>query len=126
MGRKNDDIIIAQVNSNSVGNKKNEIEKLLHDRNISVLCLNDTRLTKSKKIRFNGYKLLRKDNQVRRHKAGGVAILVKNGFKAFEVDTGNSSEFLAVDVKFGHLNVRVATAYLHPGQLATQRHFDVL
>ena len=77
-------IIIAQINANSIGNKKNEIENLLKEKNITILCINDTRLVRSKKIRFIGYKLLRKDHATRRSRAGGVAIAIKNGIKAFE------------------------------------------
>ena len=71
MGARND-----FINSNDLGDKKGEIEKLLRDRQISVLCINDTRLTARKKIRFKGYKILRKDNLARKHNAGGVAILI--------------------------------------------------
>ena len=75
-------IIIAQVNANSIGNKKNEIEHLINDKNVTILCINDTRLVKSKKIRLMGYKLLRKDNPIRRSRAGGVAIANKKRNKS--------------------------------------------
>ena len=113
-------IIIAQINANSVVNKKNEIEQLLQEKNVTILCINDTQLVKNKRLRFVGYKLLRKDNTRRGHRAGGVAIAIKNCIKAFEVDSQGINEFLIVDVKLGHLVVRVATIYAHPGEKVTQ------
>ena len=119
-------ILIAQININSIGNKKNEIDHLIREKNVTILCLNDTRLVKSKRIRLAGYKLLRKDNRIRGSRAGGVAIAIKNGIKAFEVDSMDLEEFLIVDVKIGHLIIRIATIYAHPGEKVSQRHFDAI
>ena len=117
---------IAQVNANSLSNKKAEIENYLSKNDVTFFCINDTRLVKNKKIKIKGYKLIRKDNPIRRGRAGGVAIFIKNGITAFEVNTSGIEELLVIDAKMGHLNIRIGTIYLHPGKLMLQRHFDVI
>ena len=119
-------IIIDQVNINSVNNKKTELGLLADKRNncsAHIICLNDTRLTKSKSLKIKGYKTLRKDHFSGKARAGGVAILVKNGLRFSEV-TCDISEMLLIEIETDGCILRVGTLYLHPGEIIHQQHFD--
>ena len=127
MGTRNgNQIIIDQVNINSVNNKKTELGLLADKRKNScahVIFLNDTRLTKSKSLKIKGYRTLRKDHHSGKARPGGVAILAKNEIKFSEV-TCDIDEMLLIEIDCGGYALRIGTLYLHPGELMQQRHFD--
>ena len=116
MGNDSHFLIIGQININSVNNKKSEVCLLLNECvDIDILCINDTRLTKSRRLKFKGYKTVRKDHKSGKPKAGGVAMLIKNSLKFYEQEC-DIEEMLVVETANG---VRIATAYLHPGEVIT-------
>ena len=118
-----DAIYIQQININSINNKKNEVGVYLDEVKCHILCINDTRLTKSKNLRFKGYKTFRKDHHSGKSLPGGVAILCQNELKAYEVHCSNN-EMCIVQFIHAHKLFRVAILYLHPGQHLTQSHIS--
>ena len=122
-------VIIDQLNINSVNNKKNELQLFAttHREKIegNIICLNDTRLTKSKRLKIKGYRTLRKDHSSGRSRAGGVAILFKNGMRVTEI-ANDIEEFVIIELSNNNMHIRVATVYLHPGEILMQRHIDEL
>ena len=126
--RRKKTIIIDQLNINSVNNKKSELQLFTTSREQfdgNVICLNDTRLTKSKRLKIKGYKTLRKDHSSGRSRAGGVAILFKNEMRVTEI-VNDIEELLIIELSTDTMHIRVATAYLHPGEFLTQKHIDAL
>ena len=121
-------IIIDQININSIKNKKHEIG-LLIDRRKNVtnhfICINDTRLKRNQSIRFKGYKCIRKDHHSGTAVPGGVLILVKNGIKISEIEN-NINELIVIEAETDNKRLRLATVYLHPGEILLQKHFDAL
>ena len=128
MAYNSEPLIIEQLNINSVGNKKSELSIHLNEVECPdyILCLNDTRLPKSKNLKIKGFRTLRKDHPSGRALPGGVCLLVKNNLIVTEVILSGLDEMIAIDVKRGENFLRVATIYLHPGETLTQRHFDQL
>ena len=117
MGSECNAFYIDQININSVNNKKSEISLLADSRagrNGNVICLNDTRLTKSKRLKIKGYRTIRKDHKSGKSKPGGVAILCKNHLKVNEISC-SIDEMIIIEIVLDHLLVRLGTVYLHPG-----------
>ena len=129
MGSKRNDgaIIIEQVNANSINNKKDEIGTYLEQFNSKshILCVNDTRLTKSRRMKFKGYKTFRSDLASGKSLPGGVAIFARNELKANEIEC-NINEMSIVEFTINGKTVWVGTIYLHPGNHVQQQHFDAL
>ena len=129
MGNKNhdDEIMIEQINANSINNKRNEIGLYLERKKSKshVLCVNDTRLKKSQKIKFKGYKTFRSDLASGKSLPGGVAIFVRNELKASEIEC-HINEMCIIEFAVNGKTIRVGTIYLHPGCHLQQHHIDVL
>ena len=56
---------------------------------------------------------------------GGVAIFIKNGVSAVQVDLNTNLQAVAVSVKF-HKRIAVCSLYLPPGQVITKQEMEGL
>nr|KAG5698191.1 hypothetical protein BaRGS_030554 [Batillaria attramentaria] len=93
-------------NAEGVSNKKAELEQVLHSRDISVCCIQETHLQKDKTFKVRGYQCFRADRQDRRK--GGVLTLVRNNINACEEKVhldGPEYQELKIKTKRSELNL---------------------
>ena len=117
---------LLQVNSNSVTNKRDELENLLRKFGPDVaIAINDTRLQGRREPRINGFKWVRRDHPSGTRVAGGVAFLVPSSLKYRTINnTENLKETLIIELDLdGGRKIRIGTVYLHPGEKIKRDHF---
>lgn len=68
-------LTILNWNANSISSHSIELLYFLNTHNVDVACISETKLTPSKKLFFQNYKIFRSDCNSH---GGGVAIIVKN------------------------------------------------
>ena len=93
-------------NAEGVSSKKTELEQVLHSKDISVCCIQETHLQKDKTFKVRGYQCYRADRQDR--SKGGVLTLVRNNINACEVKTyleGSEYHELKIKTKSSELNL---------------------
>lgn len=103
---------IISWNAQSISNpsKQTELCLLLRQYDIHIVCLQETFLTNTSKIHFNGYTLHRND---RDSHGGGVAILVRNNIQHKVISIANTSsiENISVEVTVAHRKLVITSAY---------------
>ena len=114
----------AHINIHSLYPKIDEVQFLLCNSNLDILCLSETWLDQSlaQELHINGYSLIRKDRN--RH-GGGVAIYIKNGLDYCHRPELNSeiveSVWIEIKVAKGH-PLLVCCMYRPPS--ATSEYFN--
>ncbi|GFY63448.1 hypothetical protein TNIN_437481 [Trichonephila inaurata madagascariensis] len=66
---------ILQLNINGTQKKLDELSCILHENNIHIACLQETKLNQNLKLKVKGYTTIRKDRSD--NPGGGLAFLVK-------------------------------------------------
>ena len=91
-------IIICQWNCRSAISNKDNLERLLLEKNVDIALLNETWFKPGKYISFAGYNIERKDRQD--GQGGGVAILVKTNipYKYLNYPPINNISYLGIEV----------------------------
>jgi len=90
---------VLHWNAESVGNKKAELEHFLHERNISICCIQETHLQADRTFKVRGYQCFRND-RVGGRKKGGVMTLVRNNINAcVEKSHMEDSEFQILKIR---------------------------
>jgi hypothetical protein len=104
------------MNINALLQKTIVVNDILHENNISILCLTETKLDPNDTLlSIPGYKLLRKDRQ---RGGGGVAILIRNdiAFKIIDVQgvetTESKLEILTIQIQVRkYKSLLISTVY---------------
>ena len=68
-----------------ISNKQAELAQVLHSKDVSVCCIQETRLQEDKNVKVRGYQWFRSDAQDR-HKRS-LLTLVRNNISSCEVKT---------------------------------------
>ena len=77
--RKDKPLAIMHWNTESVMNKKTELQHILHEENISICCIQETHLQPNKFSKVSGHQCFRSD---RTDKSKGVLTIVRNNISA--------------------------------------------
>jgi hypothetical protein len=108
-----------QFNVNGIKNSLTELNNFLHENQIKVACLQETRLSaKVKTPAFPGYAVLRKDRQV--GNGGGIAILVHHSISYSPLDTSDISrgdgvmELQGITATINGIPLNIFNVYLPP------------
>ena len=84
-GLKPNSLSIVHWNAGGLGNKIHEVPTFLQKYNVDILTVGETWYNKSSKCKIPGYKCYRRDREVSKKAAGGVAIYVKNNLPCVEI-----------------------------------------
>ena len=105
---------LMQININGIRNKCQELVTLLHENQIDVAAIQETKLEPgSADPPTPGYAIFREDRQHK--KGGGLAFLVSHRTKFTPVNISrpaDDAEFQAVDIYTGNDKIRVINFYL--------------
>ena len=111
---------ILQLNCNGLNSSHTEIAAFLTEKNISIACLQETKLsTRSTLKPFPGYTPIRQDRDTGRG-GGGLLTLIREDLHFATWDTSSlfpgdhSAEVLGTEVHLGGLPLRVANIYIPP------------
>lgn len=99
-------ICVAHLNVRSLLPKLADIQQMLSDFNIDVLCLTETWLTNAvdnSMIKIEGYNIHRNDREVRC--GGGVAIYVRSYFKCSVIESSPIIEQIWISIRFLSLRI---------------------
>ena len=120
---------ILQWNADGIRTKKTELMKTLHDKDIDLALIRETKLSKETNFDVNGYRVIRQDREtwmrgcrVEENKTpgGGILILVKDGLPHIERKPhsrhpdDNTTEIQTVEVDKGRKKLRVTNVYIPP------------
>ena len=115
-------LYIQQLNTNSIRNKRHEmqilLEKYSREGKTAIILLNDTRLNDQDVLNFKGHYTLRRDHSSNSHLPGGVAAIIPNSITTKELTDFHEIEIeaLGFEFEFAGREMRVVTAYPHPGE----------
>ena len=113
-------IKIGQWNTNSYYQRKNEVEIMLNNLELSALIMNDTRCCSAMNIEISGYAVERSDHPDNTRRPGGSAIVIKNDLSYRRIASPvTESVCVEVDTVLG--KIRIATSYPHPGDLLDEK-----
>lgn len=103
-------IISWNAQSISNGSKTAELERLLRERDIHIVCLQETYLNHNTKLYMPNYTIYRNDRTTH---GGGVAILVKKGIQheLLRLCATVSIENIAIAVTFHNKRIIITSAY---------------
>lgn len=107
-------IIIAYLNVRSLASKVRDVECLLENRNIDVLCIGETWLSASVEDRvvfIEGYSFIRGDRGTR---GGGVGLYVRSSFRYKRINLESDIEQLWLSLDANGSSVVVGVAYRPP------------
>lgn len=115
---------ISSWNANGVSNKKSSLINYLHDRQIDVMLINETKLKANDKLKIRGYTVLRKDrpNALR---GGGVAIVISNNvpYELIKTPCISSIEYLTIKLSDGTI---LTSVYNNPRNIYNRSDLDNL
>ena len=98
--RKRNGLKIASLNIVSLRKYKDELGIILHDNEIDVIGLNETRLDAkiaNRDLLIEGYKIFRNDRNVH---GGGVALYVKDSLEVIQVEQQmDNLEIISLEIK---------------------------
>lgn len=126
-----DGLKFVHINIQSMMPHIDELRCDLFSKNLDAVFISETWLNDTHNdavIAINGYKLLRNDRPSRR-RGGGVAIILKNKYKAKILErskTDGESEFIFIDVALPSTNMILGCIYKPPNCLNLQHFYDVL
>jgi len=118
---------ILQWNADGIRTKKTELTRVLHDENIDLALIQETKLSKETNFDVNGYRAIRKDRETGRSGSrvedektpgGGILILVKDGLAHIERKPhsrhpdDNTTEIQTVEVDKGGKKLRITNVYI--------------
>ena len=109
---------ILQFNTNGLNTSKNEIESFLHDENIKVACIQETKLRPASEVSFGNFAIWQKDRPT--GGGGGVAFLIHHDLEFSPIDTSaitandNIIEIIAAKIHFNHASLNVYSIYIPP------------
>ena len=102
--------MLMHWNAEGVMNKKTELEHILHEKNITVCCIQETHLQCEKTFKVRGYQCFRSDRSDRRK--GGVLTLVRNNIHACETDVHmEGAEYQVVRAKLNETELQILNFY---------------
>ena len=118
---------IAQWNCEGAQPKKGELEIIAFKKKPICFCVGETKLKYEASFKISGYQTFLKNLLVPPdgNAHGGVAIFVKNGVSALEIDLNTNLQAVAVSVKF-HKRISICSVYLPPGQPITKEEIEGL
>lgn len=106
------DLNILSWNAQSISSisKLSELQLLLHNENIDIVCLQETYLSQANKLYLNNFTLYRND---RKTHGGGVAIGIKKGIRhrLLNIYNTKSIENISVAITVGSKSIIVTCAY---------------
>ncbi len=116
--QKRDNVTMEHINAQSLLANKDEVELLLNERNVDILCVSETWLTPnvpSEYVSISNYHLYRSDAG----RGGGVCMYVKNVFKVtplvMDIVRPSGVEDIWVSVQVNKLpSIIVGCMYRHP------------
>jgi ribonuclease HI len=99
------------LNSKQPGyTKKTELENILHEKQISVCCIQETHLKPDQTFKIRGYQCFRSDRQDRRK--GGILTLVKNNIHVQEKETSmDGAEYQLLQLKVDKTEIDLLNFY---------------
>jgi Endonuclease-reverse transcriptase/Reverse transcriptase (RNA-dependent DNA polymerase) len=103
---------IVQWNINGFYQRLDDIKLLIEELEPTVLCLQETRLTKKDKPKLSGYRPFLRSLNVRQR---GVAIFVKNDTKTQRIDIYTDIQAVAVRIGFDR-PITVCNVYIAPNE----------
>ena len=108
--RKDKPFTVMHWNTESVMNKKTELEHILHEENINICCIQETHLQSNKYFKVRGYQCFRSDRTDR--SKGRVLTLVRNNTNACLIDTHmEDSEFQVLEIKADAADIQLVNFY---------------
>lgn len=110
-------------NANGLNNKKQLLTHFLHEHDLDVLVINETKLTDNKTFKLNNYNILRRDRPGNRA-AGGVIMCIKTDVLYRQMTNVHQNiENIAVKLKDGPT---IIGAYNRPNYNYTTHDLDAL
>lgn len=101
---------IIGVNANGISSKLESLNHIFMELKPSVICLQETKLRKMGKLKFNGYivfESIRKNSQ-----GGGLAIIVKSDLEPVWIsEVDDQVEILIVEIHIEDLPIRIINCY---------------
>lgn len=119
------DSCILQWNLNGFYNNFNELKLLISDYNPFAICIQESHFEHSRKPTLKNYSIYYKLDQFHMRASGGVAICVKDGFYAKEIELNTDLQAVAVKM-FYPLEFTLVSLYLPPGEHIQRSHLDDL
>ena len=104
---------IVHWNAGGLGNKINEVPTFLQKYNVDILTVGETSYNKNSKSKIPGYKCYRRDRDVSKKAAGGVALYVRNNLPCVEVQINNIKSLEAHAIKLEN-KLTVVVLYAPP------------
>jgi exonuclease III len=104
-------ISIIQHNINGLIAHIREFKHFLLQKQVDIVCLQETFLKPTKTANFPGYTTIRKDRIDRK---GGLLILVKQGIKFVEIKTNDSVECQVIKIISDENDIILANIYISP------------
>lgn len=102
-------IILAQWNANGILGKWDELKDFIHNHNIDIMAVCETKISDQIKLAIQGYNIHRKD---RNRRGGGVMLITRKDLDLYELNTETKSiEIMGVRLKSG---VNIYSAYAPP------------
>lgn len=112
-------------NSNGVQTHRNELMRLLHDRNIDIALIAETRLTQRKNLTVTGYRTYRTDHpDGRAH--GGTAILIRNSLShhALPYEATDYLQATTISLSTSSFPLTLAAVYCPPNKSISPTQFS--
>ncbi|HBH7445490.1 TPA: hypothetical protein KWZ19_005116, partial [Escherichia coli] len=106
-----DYLVVGTWNAHGLRAKTLELEVFLTTQNISVMLISETMLSAGVSCKIQGFQIFRKD---RITLGGGVAVLVKNGIQARQIDVVTGIEAVGVEIEIKGKRSRFISVYVPP------------
>lgn len=119
------DNCILQWNINGFYNNFNELKLMINDFNPFAICIQESHFNHSRRPTLKNYSIFYKLDQFHMRASGGVAICVKHGFHAEELDLNTDLQAVAVKM-FYPLEFTLVSLYLPPDQQIQRADLDDL
>ena len=108
---------ILQWNANGLSNKIDELNVLATDKDVDIVAISETKLTKSKQVYMPGWSIYRKDRNDRL--GGGVILAIRQNLasKRLDINQNNDTktEIVAAEVRLANgIRLVVASLYAPP------------
>ena len=100
-------------NADGVKARRNTLIEFLTRLSIQVACISETHLIADDKFKIPGFKVYRKD---RLNRAGGVALLIKNDIKHYELllPATVNLEVVGIKILLDNSELRIISTYKRP------------
>ena len=107
---------ILQWNLNSLQSKRGKLEKLIEEKNVEIVALQEIKNKKGRRVNIRGFNVYKKD---RNEHGGGVLLAINNNIPSTQLDLATDLEAVACTAHYKGIQLNMCNLYLPEHEIIT-------